>query len=38
MEFKPFPTGVDNFEKMINQGYYYVDKTLLIKELIDKKN
>jgi len=38
MEFKPFPIGVDNFEKMINQGYYYVDKTLLIKELIDKKS
>jgi len=38
MEFKPFPIGVDNFEKIINQGYYYVDKTLLIKELIDKKS
>ena len=38
MELKPFPTGVDNFEKMINQGYYYVDKTLFIKEFIDKKS
>ena len=38
MEFKPFPIGVDNFEKIIDKGYYYVDKTLLIKELIDKKS
>jgi len=38
MEFKPFPTGIDNFKKMISQGYYYVDKTLLIKEIIDNKS
>lgn len=34
---KPLPIGVDNFEKMIHEGYYYVDKTLLIKELLDLK-
>lgn len=34
MDYKPLPIGMENFEKMINQGYYYVDKTLLIKELI----
>ena len=33
----PLPIGVDSFEKMIREGYYYVDKTLLIKDLIDKK-
>ena len=38
MNFKPLPIGVDNFEKLINKGYYYVDKTLLIKELIDNKS
>ena len=32
--FKPFPIGVDNFKEMIQEGYYYVDKTLLIKELL----
>ena len=32
MEFKPLPIGVDSFEKLINNNYYYVDKTLLIKE------
>ena len=37
MEFKLLPIGVDSFEKLINNNYYYVDKTLLIKELLDKK-
>lgn len=32
---KPLPIGVDNFEKMIQEGYYYIDKTMLIKELLD---
>ncbi len=34
---KPLPIGVDNFEKIIEENYYYIDKTLLIKELLDKK-
>lgn len=34
---KPLPVGVENFEDMIENGYYYVDKTLLIKELLDLK-
>ena len=37
MKVKPLPIGVDNFEELITKGYYYVDKTLLIKELLDKK-
>ena len=37
MEYKPLPIGVENFEDMITNDYYYVDKTLFIKELIDKK-
>lgn len=37
MEYKPLPIGIDNFETLITKGYYYVDKTLLIKELLDKK-
>lgn len=32
---KALPIGVDNFEKLITEDYYYVDKTLLIKELSD---
>ena len=37
MEFKPLPIGIDNFEEMITKGYYYIDKTLLIKDLFDYK-
>ena len=28
---KALPVGVDNFQKLITDGYYYTDKTLLIK-------
>ena len=34
---KPLPVGVDDFGKLIQNGYYYVDKTLFIKELLDKE-
>ncbi len=34
---KALPVGVDNFEKLITDGYYYVDKTIFIKELLDLK-
>lgn len=34
---KPLPIGVDNFEKILEDGYCYVDKTMLIKELLDLK-
>lgn len=37
MEFKPLPIGIDNFEKLITRGYYFIDKTLLIKDLLDNK-
>lgn len=37
MQFKPFPIGVDDFKKLRLNNYYYVDKTLLIKELLDMK-
>ncbi|MFI3202450.1 MAG: AAA family ATPase, partial [Eubacteriales bacterium] len=34
-EYKPLPIGIDNFEEIIQLGCYYVDKTLLIKTLLD---
>ena len=34
---KALPIGVDNFEKMIREDYFYIDKTLLIRELLDLK-
>jgi len=37
MEFKPLPIGIDNFEMILTRGYYFIDKTLLIKDLIDNK-
>ncbi|SFC49671.1 AAA family ATPase [Clostridium uliginosum] len=37
MKFKPLPIGVDDFEKLITRNYYYIDKTLLIKDLLDNK-
>lgn len=37
MDHKPLPVGVDDFEQLITRGYYYVDKSLLIKEILDKK-
>jgi len=32
---KALPIGIENFEEMIAEDYYYVDKTLMIKELLD---
>ncbi len=36
MAFKPLPIGIDGFPKIIGQGYYYVDKSLLIRDLLDR--
>ena len=38
MDYKPLPIGIDNFEMLITRGYYFIDKSMLIKELIDKKS
>jgi hypothetical protein len=37
MERKNLPVGIDNFEMLITRGYYLIDKTMFIKELIDNK-
>ncbi len=34
---KALPVGIENFEDIVKSGYYYVDKTMLIKELLDLK-
>lgn len=31
---KKLPIGIENFEDMIKENYYYVDKTGLIKQLL----
>lgn len=33
---KPLPIGISDFKEVIEDGYAYVDKTLLIEELIEK--
>ncbi len=38
MDFRPLPIGIDNFKKIIDGKYYFIDKTWLIKELLDKKS
>ena len=37
MKQKPLPIGVDDFREIILKGYYYVDKTWMMKELLDRK-
>ena len=37
MKYKPLPVGIDRFDELILGGYYYVDKTWFIKELLDLK-
>ena len=33
MERKPLPIGIEDFKEVIDSGYYFVDKTLMIKDL-----
>jgi hypothetical protein len=35
MKKKKLPIGVSDFKDMVTGNYYYVDKTMLIKEIID---
>ena len=37
MAWKPLPVGIDDFEKIVTGDYFYVDKTLFIKDLLDMK-
>ena len=36
-KYRPLPIGVDDFKQLVESNYYFVDKTLLIKDLLDKK-
>jgi len=36
-EYRPLPISESFFDSMIENGYYYVDKTLLIKDMLDRK-
>ncbi len=37
-KYKPLPIGTEDLKKIIQNDAYYVDKTLLIKELLDNKS
>ena len=34
--YKPMAIGVEDYREIIRKAYYYIDKTLLVKELLDK--
>ena len=38
MRKKAVPVGIEDFERIINEGYYYIDKTLLIDEMLMNKS
>ena len=37
MDKKAVPVGVENFERIIKDGYYYVDKSLLIEKILENR-
>ena len=37
-QIRPIPTGVEFYKQMISEGYYYIDKTLLIRDLLAQKS
>ena len=37
MKHKPLPIGVEDFKRLVDNVYYFVDKTLMIQELVDNK-
>ena len=34
---KKLPIGIENFKELIDKGYYYVDKTMWIKDVLSEK-
>ncbi len=37
MIYRPLPIGISDFAEMIEKEFYYVDKTLMIRDLLDHK-
>lgn len=37
MNYRPLPIGISDFAEMIQKDFYYVDKTPMIKDLLDQK-
>lgn len=36
MENKPVAIGIEDYKRILDKPYYYIDKTLMIKEMLDK--
>lgn len=36
--YKPLPIGIDDFKKLRENDFYYIDKTLFIKEILDNRS
>ncbi len=34
-EYKPIPIGIEDFKEIIGKDYYFVDKSLMMKEILD---
>lgn len=37
MNYRLLPIGISDFAEMIQKEFYYVDKTLLIRDLLDNQ-
>lgn len=37
-DYKPVPTGIEDFKRLVDSRYVFVDKSMLIKEIIDNGN
>ncbi|WP_321002588.1 AAA family ATPase [Eisenbergiella porci] len=35
---RPLPIGIEDFKKLRDNDFYYVDKSMFIKELLDKRS
>ena len=36
MENRAIPIGIENYKEIREKEYYYIDKTLFLKEILDK--
>ena len=37
-KIKPIPVGVEDFKRLVDKGYNFIDKTLMIKDLLDNED